>query len=1016
MPQPLAPLAAPLPGAPAPAPLANFAGMQVGTGGVPASAPSDSNGAVGPNHYVQMVNVNIAVYSKAGTLATGFPKLNNAIWSAWAGMPGGQGTCASQNQGDPIVLYDRMADRWLLSQLAFQVSGGNPVAPFYQCVAVSQTADPTGAYNLYVFGPYDVGGTAALNDYPKIGVWPDGYYATYNMFTTAAGGAFAGAKVCVWDRAKMLAGLASLEQCFQLGTAYGGLLPSDLDGRRAPPAGSPNIATAFSTTPDVLQVWKFHVDWTTPANSTLTGPATIPVNAITLLCPLTQQCIPQFNTTNKLDALGDRLMFRAAYRNLGGQESLVLNHTVDPGAGKAGVRWYELRNATGQTMGSATPVLRQQGTFAPDAFYRWMGSVAQDQVGDMAAGYSHSDPTAITGTYPSIRYAARSWSAAAGTLDFSETILQEGLGAQTGTLARWGDYTALAVDPTDDCTFWYTNQYLPASGTFNWATRIGSFKLPTCPAKLVLTSLPTCATAGIATSFTVAAQDNLGAALTWFAGTANLSTSDAAATLPATAALSGGQASVPVTFATPGTRTVTATDGVDPSLTATGSVPVVSNAAAASYGLSLVPAAATAGTPFTFTITARDGCGNVAAGYTGPATVTSTDPQAVLPASVTFTAGVATGVQVTLKTSGARTVSVTDNANAAVAATAAVTVSPAAAASYTLAGLPVATIAGTALAATVTAKDAYGNVATGYTGPATATSTDPQAVLPASVPFTAGVASSVPVVLKTSGPRAVTVTDNTSAAITATGSVTVGPAAAASYTLAGLPATAGAGTALSATVTAKDPYGNVATGYGGPANVTSDDPQAVLPAPVAFAAGVASVPVTLKTLGAHTVTATDAANAALTATGSVQVGSGPAASYVVTGPPPPVKAGTAASFTVAAKDAFGNAAIDYAGTAAVTSSDGKAVLPGNLAFSAGSATGGITFKTRGSQTVTVTDTSNASVTGSATVSVEAGASSGCGCGSAPGGELAGLLLLAGLAGRRRAPGAGGPRPGRGGGP
>lgn len=244
--------------------------------------------------------------------------------------------------------------------------------PYLQCVAVSKTSDATGAYNRYAFSY----GTTQFNDYPKLGVWPDGYYVSYNIFKN--GSSFAGSKVCAFDRTAMLAGTAATQQCFQLGTSYGGLLPSDLDGATAPPAGSPNYSLNFGT--NSLNLWKFHVDFANSANTTLTGPTSIQVAAFNAACSGGGACIPQPSTNNKLDSLADRLMYRLAYRNRAGVESLVVNHSVTVGTSKrstvTSVRWYELRNPNG------TPSVFQQGTLgAGDGIHRWMGTIAMDKQG-----------------------------------------------------------------------------------------------------------------------------------------------------------------------------------------------------------------------------------------------------------------------------------------------------------------------------------------------------------------------------------------------------------------------------------------------------------------------------------------------------------------------------------------------------------------------------------------------------------------------------------------------------------
>ena len=427
-------------------------------GFTPNAAPPDTNGAVGATQYVQWVNESFAVFDKStGAIAAGFPKAGNTLWSGFGGG------CEANNDGDPIVQYDKAAKRWIFTQ--FSVT--NPSAYGYlQCVAVSTTSDATGSYNRYAFSY----GSTQFNDYPKLGVWPDAYYVTFNIFNN--GNSFAGSKLCAYDRAKMLTGAPATQECFQLSTSYGGVLPSDLDGTIAPPSGSPNYMMNFGT--NSLNLWKFHADFANPANATLTGPASIPVNTFTPACG-GGTCIPQPGTNTKLDSLADRLMYRLAYRHFAdGHESLVVNHSVRVTTTKRnevdGVRWYEVQGL------SATPVVYQQGTFAPnDGVSRWMGSIAMDKAGNIALGYSASSPSVA----PSIRYTGRAAGDPRGTMG-AETVLQAGGGSQTGNLHRWGDYSAMTVDPVDDCTFWYTSEYEKVSGSFNWSTSIASFKLAGC--------------------------------------------------------------------------------------------------------------------------------------------------------------------------------------------------------------------------------------------------------------------------------------------------------------------------------------------------------------------------------------------------------------------------------------------------------------------------------------------------------------------------------------------------------
>jgi hypothetical protein len=427
----------------------SFAGVGNGDYGfAPNAAPPDTNGAVGATQYVQWVNESFAIFNKStGAILPGYPKAGNTLW---AGFGGG---CQTNNDGDPIVQYDKAAGRWIMTQFSVATT------PFTQCVAVSTTSDANGTYNRYAFTYTN------FNDYPKMGVWSDGYYITYNMFN-AAGTAFLGTQACAFDRANMLLGQPATQVCFQLSPSFGGLLPSDIDGATQPPAGSPNYLVNFGT--NSLNVWKFKPNFATPASSTFTGPTSIAVAAFNPACK-GGTCIRQPGTTTRLDSLADRLMYRLSYRNRAGIESLVVNHSVAGPSNTSAIRWYELRVAN-QSVSVA-----QQGTFAPDAAYRWMGSIAMDKVGDIAVGYNVSSTT----IRPSIRYSGRTPADPINTLQ-AETVLKAGVGSQTANLTRWGDYSAMTVDPTDDCTFWYTTEYLKANGSFNWSTWISSFKFPGC--------------------------------------------------------------------------------------------------------------------------------------------------------------------------------------------------------------------------------------------------------------------------------------------------------------------------------------------------------------------------------------------------------------------------------------------------------------------------------------------------------------------------------------------------------
>lgn len=435
-------------------PGAGFDGIGNGVYGfVVNSAPPDTNAAVGATQYVQWVNSAFAVFDKTTRALVMGPTQGNTLWSGFGGI------CETQNDGDPIVKWDNKAQRWVLMQFAVPTNG-----PYAQCVAVSKTADATGAYARYQFN------YTTFPDYPKAGIWSDAYYVTFNMFS---GNTFQGAKLCAYDRTQMLAGLAATQQCAQLSSSYGGVLPADVDGASNVATGAPNYL--MNWTASQLNLWKFHVDFATAANSVVSAPVAIPVSAFSAACG-GGTCVPQAGTSNQLDSLADRLMYRLAYRLFAdGHESLVVSQSVAVGSGtkrvpaKSGIRWYEVRSP------NTTPVVYQQGTYSPDAAFRWMGSGAQDKQGNIAFGYSASSST----TNPSIRYATRAVSDPLGILS-NETVLINGGGSQIGTLHRWGDYSTMVVDPVDDCTFWFTSEYLKTSGTFNWNTYIGSFKVSTC--------------------------------------------------------------------------------------------------------------------------------------------------------------------------------------------------------------------------------------------------------------------------------------------------------------------------------------------------------------------------------------------------------------------------------------------------------------------------------------------------------------------------------------------------------
>lgn len=435
-----------------------------GIGNVDAVLPPDTEGAVGPNHYVQVVNSAFAIYDKAGVLLQG-PVDTNTLWNGFGGP------CQTDDSGDAIFLYDQQADRFVLSQ--FAVSSNHQSV----CFAVSQTPDPTGAYYLYEVV------TPRFPDYYKVGVWPE---ANNNAYFFGTNSGFAGQyDVFALDRENMLTGAAARPvQFFQ---SFDNLMmPADVDGASGPPAGSPGVFYTFrdggepyfgSPPTDSLDLWEFDVDWVNPANSTFTlAQSFTPAGGLaefnwTVCGFFVSNCIPQPNTTQGIDSASWWPMQRLVYRNFGSYEALAGAWTVNASAAgiRAAPRWFELRNTGGGWS------IYQQGTHSPDAIHRWMPSVAMDGSGNLAIGYSRGDGA----NYPSIYYATRDATDPLGTLG-AEALLHAGAGSQTHSAARWGDYSSMEVDPADDCTFWYTTEYLSTTSSATWRTRVGTFSIPGC--------------------------------------------------------------------------------------------------------------------------------------------------------------------------------------------------------------------------------------------------------------------------------------------------------------------------------------------------------------------------------------------------------------------------------------------------------------------------------------------------------------------------------------------------------
>jgi hypothetical protein len=413
--------------------------------------PPDTDGDVGPDHFVQMTNLVTTIYDKSGNVVLG-PFANNSFWAGFGDL------CETQNSGDPIVLYDERADRWFVSQFAISDAF---TAPFFQCIAVSTSGDPTGSYNRYAYS-YD-----ELNDYPKHGISSDSYLFMYNFFTPPTF-FFGGAQIGAFDRDAMLAGNAAAQVIFDIGTSQFGYVPVDVDH-----FDTDFIDPLFVTTitpQNMVTIRKITVDWNNPGAATTGIEAQFAVTAFdTDLCGASREaCVPQPAPGGSLEALSDRLMLRAQIWDFGTHKSMVFTHAVDAGSGRAGVRWYEVRDS-----GSGW-ALHQEGTYAPaDGLHRWIPSIAINGNGDIGLSYMVSSSS----VHPEIRYTGQTADqSGTGTMDVAETQIVDGAGSQTGA-ARAGDYSYTGVDPSDDLSFWTTNMYVNEGGSFEWDTRIAQFSI-----------------------------------------------------------------------------------------------------------------------------------------------------------------------------------------------------------------------------------------------------------------------------------------------------------------------------------------------------------------------------------------------------------------------------------------------------------------------------------------------------------------------------------------------------------
>src|SRR6478672_189309 len=442
--------------------------------------PGDPNGEVGPNNFVEMINLVFAVYDKAGNLQAG-PIDTGTLWANFA-----VSDCTDPS-GDPVVMYDQFMDRWILSQ--FTTAGPE----FFNCVAISTTGDPTGTYFRYAFstGPN-------FPDYPKYGNWTDSYVITTREFGPTIE---YGIGVYALEKNKMVNGDPNARNVRffidgndpdLLPLVGDGLLPADPDGKQKPKTdtaipiiGTQDDTADYGATFDAINIWDLFIKWRSTPVASLelnTQLPTAPFDSIFPCAPTSRDCLPQpgiVDPAQYLDILSyrQRPTFRLAYRNFKTYESLVTNQSVEATPGVAGARWYEIRRD-----GTGTYSLFQQGTYAPgDGVHRWMGSIAMDKKGNIALGYSVVNGADV---FPGIRYTGRLNGDALGQMTLGEGTIIDGSGIQRTTNSRWGDYTDITVDPNDDCTFWYVNEYYTLAGqmssTAGWQTRIGTFKLPGC--------------------------------------------------------------------------------------------------------------------------------------------------------------------------------------------------------------------------------------------------------------------------------------------------------------------------------------------------------------------------------------------------------------------------------------------------------------------------------------------------------------------------------------------------------
>ncbi len=445
--------------APSTSALLNFAGMSAAKNVL----YSDANGAVGATQYVQLVNNQYTVYDKTTGAVIAGPVNANTLWATSGDV------CATSNtSNDGTVLYDQLANVWVLQRHATP-SGG----PYLNCIALSTSSDATGTYQIYDFAL-----TMMFPDKPRIALWPDAYYISQDVLdpTTKV---FQRSQVCALQRDAMLAGVGNgnvNSVCFQGSISLPTFVVTTLEGQTLPPSGEVEFVWQLDQRPNQgknnLNSFQFHIDWTNGGNnSTFTGPVANVLPAYTDACNNFKPCVPEPGTTNLLQGWGDRLTGRVVYRNFGTYESVVMTHAITrttTAGSRAAIRWYEYRTPL-------TPVIFQSGVISPDTTWRWLGAINEDQFGDIAVGYNVSSTTVS----PGLRYSGHAFSDKAGVME-PEVTLVSGAGSQNGTNKNWSSFQGMALDPVDDCTFWFTGQYYTTSSQSGWTTRVGSFRFPSC--------------------------------------------------------------------------------------------------------------------------------------------------------------------------------------------------------------------------------------------------------------------------------------------------------------------------------------------------------------------------------------------------------------------------------------------------------------------------------------------------------------------------------------------------------